>query len=419
MSIRGFLVGVCLCVSGTASAADYWVAPIGKDGAGRGGKDAPFLTIQYAADRVKPGDTVHVVDGEYVGFHVDHGGTSTARVTFLAEGDAVKIIRRNRDTLDGINVENAPFVTIDGFVVNEMPRAGVRAAIAEGIRIRRVRADKNGTWGIFTSHSDDAVIEYNVVARSRKEHGIYVSNSGDRPIIRGNVSFGNKACGIHMNADVSQGGDGVITGALVDSNTIYGNGIAGGGSGINADGVEKSKFINNVLYENRGRGISLFKGDAGGPAKDNLIAYNTIVMPIGSKWAINIKDGSTGNVVVNNILLQASPTRVALNTTDDCLKGLVSDYNVINGRFSSSDDEGSFNLENWRSSVNQDVHSIEAKPGTLFVAPDKADFRLRPAAPAIEFGDPKYRIKLDRDYRPRAAGSRPTVGAYEYGAKPE
>ena len=42
-----------------------------------------------------------------------------------------------------------------------------------------------------------------------------------------------------MNGDESQGGDGMISGALVERNVIYGNGV-GGGSGINMDGVTDS-----------------------------------------------------------------------------------------------------------------------------------------------------------------------------------
>jgi hypothetical protein len=406
-----------LVVAGTASAADYWVSPKGEDRPNRGGKSAPFVTIQYAADRVKPGDVVHVVDGEYVGFHVDFSGTPTARITFVAEGDDVKITSRNKNTPDGINVEDAKNVTIDGFLISEMRRAGVRGAHADGLHVRRVRADKNREWGIFTSHCDDAVIEYNIVARSRKQHGIYVSNSGDRPIIRGNVSFGNVSCGIHMNGDLSQGGDGIISGAVVESNTIYGNGAVGG-SGINADGVQNSKFLNNVLYENLGRGIALFKGDAAGPSKDNLIAYNTIAMPIGSRWAINIKDGSTGNVVVNNILVHAQASRGPLLTSFDSLTGLASDYNVVAGKFTSNDGDRLLSLENWRSTVRQDEHSIVANLDDLFVDPAKGNFRLRAGSPAVAAGDPAHRLKYDRDLRPRAAGSRPTVGAYEYETKP-
>ncbi len=398
-----------LLVSPAATAADYWVAPGGRDG-GRGQKSAPWSTLQYAASQVRPGDTVHVVDGDYKGFYTEHGGTPDAQIVFLAEGDKVRIVSRNKETQDGINVEGTSYITVDGFVINGMIRAGIRGNTAKGFRVRRVRADSNGLWGIFTSHCDDAVIEYNVTSRSRKEHGIYVSNSGDRPIIRGNISYGNKSCGIHMNGDLSQGGDGTISGAVVDSNTIYGN---KGGSAINADGVQDSTFVNNLIFDNHARGISLFKEDAAAPSTNNLIAHNTIVMAADARWAINIKNGSTGNKLFNNIILHPGSARGDVLIVPDSLSGFTSDRNIFHGRFSTDDGERVLDLTKWRAETGQDTHSIFATADTLFVDSQRGDFHLRPASPAIDAADPARSPKSDREGRPRDVGVGPDVGALE------
>ena len=47
----------------------------------------------------------------------------------MREGKRVRIVRRNRGTPDGINVESADYVVIDGFIVNDMPRVGVRGGL--------------------------------------------------------------------------------------------------------------------------------------------------------------------------------------------------------------------------------------------------------------------------------------------------
>jgi hypothetical protein len=47
----------------------------------------------------------------------------------------------------------------------------------------------------------------------------------------GNTLFGNAACGLHMNGDISQGGTGVITDALIEKNFVHDNGATAGGSG--------------------------------------------------------------------------------------------------------------------------------------------------------------------------------------------
>ncbi len=46
---------------------------------------------------------------------------------------------------------------------------------------------------------------------------VFAGNSGDRPVIRHNVVWGNNANGIHMNGDLSQGGDGIISGAIAQN----------------------------------------------------------------------------------------------------------------------------------------------------------------------------------------------------------
>src|SRR4029078_10802387 len=117
---------------------------------------------------------------------------------------------------------------IDGFGVADMPRAGVRTVgdsddMAEFVTIRNVHALDNQRCGIFTGHVNDLLIENNETSGSVDEHGIYVSNSGDRPVIRNNYSWGNHGSGIHMNGDLSQEGDGLISNALISGNRIYNN----------------------------------------------------------------------------------------------------------------------------------------------------------------------------------------------------
>src|SRR5438477_84620 len=84
-----------------------------------------------------------------------------------------------------------------------------RAVTDDHVTIRGNTCDNNSTWGIFTAFSNDVLIENNVASRSQTQHGIYVSNSGDRPVVRGNTIWGNYACGIHMNGDATMGGDGI------------------------------------------------------------------------------------------------------------------------------------------------------------------------------------------------------------------
>ena len=70
-----------------------------------------------------------------------------------------------------------------------MPRTGIRSVTNDHVTIRNNVGDTNGRWGILTGFSDDLLIENNDdVALASSEHGIYVGNSGDRPVIRDNTS---------------------------------------------------------------------------------------------------------------------------------------------------------------------------------------------------------------------------------------
>ncbi len=138
-----------------------------------------------------------------------------------------------------------------------------------------------------TSFSDYTTVENCESYGAVNEHGIYISNSSDYPIIRGNRLHHNNGCGLHMNGDISMGGDGVISYALVEDNIIYENG-AGGGSGINMDGVTHSIIRNNLLYNNHASGISLYQIDGGSGSHDNRVLNNTIVMASDGRWGINI-----------------------------------------------------------------------------------------------------------------------------------
>jgi parallel beta-helix repeat protein len=371
---------------------------------------APWATLQRAAEVVNPGDTVIVRAGTYAGFDLDRDGTAAARITFSAEPGAL-IDARNARTPDGINLEGADYIVIEGFEVRGVTRAGIRSVTNHHVTIRNNLADSNGRWGIFTGFSDDLLIENNTTSRSVAEHGIYVSNSGDRPVIRGNISFLNRAAGIHMNGDLSQGGDGLITGALVERNTIYENGV-GGGSGLNADGVQNSRFQNNLIYDNHASGISLYQIDGAAGSSGNVVVNNTIIQAADARWALNIQDGSTGNTVLNNILYNNHSFRGSIDISSDSLPGLVSDYNVVMSRFVIGDSNVQ-SLAQWRTTTGQDQHSIVATPAQLFVSASGDDYHLSPTSPALNAGTAMQAPPIDLEGRARPQGSGFDIGALE------
>lgn len=407
----GVLVALALVLPARrALAADYWVKNGGSDAANGLSQATAWATLPYAASRVAPGDTVHVLDGSYRGFYLTTSGTPSAPITFRAEGTSVRITQDNPVTPDGINLEGASWVVVEGFEVNDRTRAGIRAVTASHVTVRNCRLGHNGRWGILTGFVDDFTAEGNEAHHSVAEHGIYVSNSADRPVVRDNVVYANHGNGLHFNGDASLGGDGLIENALVEGNIIFDNG-RGGGSGINMDGGVNGVIRNNLLYENHASGISLYQIDAASGAKNNLVINNTIVQASDGRWAINISDGSTGNTLRNNVLWSAHSFRGVITIDASSRSGFSSDRNSVMSRFSVDGGDSVISLAQWQAQ-GYDASSFVATPAQNFVTPG-SDFHLLPTSPAVDAGTASNAPPTDLDGAPRPAGAGIDLGAYE------
>ncbi len=411
----GFTALSFLSFLAQASKADtYYVAPppLGSDGQA-GSEGAPWATLQHAADSVAAGDTVIVRAGDYVGMQITTSGTMALPITFrAADGEIARVVADNASTPDGINIEGADHVVVQGFRIDGRGRAGIRAVLCEHVVIRDNVLDANDRWGIFTGFCDDLLIEGNSTSNSLVEHGIYVSNSGDRPVIRGNLIFDNNANGIHMNGDISQGGDGVISEAVVEDNVIFGNGN-GGGSGINGDGVQNSLFRNNLIYDTHASGISLYQIDGGAPSNGNRVLNNTVLVADDGRWGLNVQDGSTGNVVKNNIFFSRHGFRGAMSICSACVSGLVSNNNVTEDRFTLDDGDSVLTLSEWRTATGQDLQSVAVTTiDTLFVDSASGDFHLA-QGPAVDVGEVLVDVPDDLEGRARPIGAAHDAGCYE------
>lgn len=400
-----------------AHSATYYVSP-GGDDRGHGTKKAPWKTLIHAVNQLAPGDTLNVLPGRYAGFYMRrrNSGKPGARVRIIAREGAI-IDRMLDKAKDGINVEYASYIDIEGFTVTSAERAGIRAVECRDVHIRRNTVHDNGRWGVFTGFCDELLIEDNVIWGSKREHGIYVSNSAKRAVIRGNRIFGNAVCGIHTNGDASMGRDGMTSEALIENNIIYNNGRKGG-AGINNDGIRKSIIRNNLIYNNYANGITLYRIDGKHSSTGNKVINNTIVMPRGeksSRWCIRIFDGSSRNIFKNNICINGHHYRGAIDISRDSLPGFVSDHNILDGRFTITDGNSVIGIDKWRKLSGQDRHSIVATyddlPG-LFADPANGDYRLAPGAVAVDRADPTFAPAVDIAGRDRNGGA-PDLGALE------
>lgn len=409
--MRVFLLGVAMALGSAtlAQAATFHVATTGNDGAA-GTTTAPWRTIQRAADAVASGDTVIVHPGTYAGFIVVASGTEAKPIAFVADGH-VAIDGTATAERDAILVDGGAWIRIEGFTVTRATRAGIAALDCDHVTIRGNHVDQNGKWGVFTAFCDDLVIEDNETSRSSEQHGIYASNSADRPVIRRNRIWGNAMCGIHINGDISLGGDGVISQAVIEDNVIFDNGRSGG-SGINGDGIVDAVIRGNVLDGNHASGVSLYQIDGGAPSTGNQLINNTVRMAGDARWAVNIQDGSTDNVVRNNILLHPSTSRGAIDVCAACVRGLASDHNAVVGRFSI--DGSIVDLATWRARTGGDAASFVASDAELFSDPAAGDLTLSASSRAIDHGVAEGAPTHDIVGTARPQGAGIDIGAYEH-----
>lgn len=416
-------LAVILALPGSAVAATYHVA-IGGNDAGPGTVGAPWATMQRGVDAVAPGDIVVVHPGTFVGCRIERSGTPAAPCTLMAESPGVAIVNaagpRNRHQS---NIEVELFGTtltdwvIDGFEVSGSLRYGIDMRDVNRITVRRCNVHGSAVTGIFDGFVDNPIYEDNE-SWQNGEHGIYHSNSGDDAIIRHKRLHHNAAAGLHMNGDISLGGDGTISRVLVERNVIWENGMLGG-SGINCDGVTDSIIRNNLLYDNHASGIALFGIDGAVGSSRNLVANNTIVQAADnrSRWVINMSDFGgpsppVGNRILNNILYTPRATRGSVDIWDPAAPGFESDYNVVVDRFSPDSENSIITLAQWQA-AGHDLNSIIATPAQLFVDPAAGDYRLRVGSPAIDAGTALPEITEDLWAEPRPQGARFDIGADE------
>lgn len=427
------MTALAILTAAPATAATWYVSPAGDDQNSGSSPATAWRTLQKAADVVGPGDRVDVLPGGYAGFNLFTSGAPGQEIHFDARPGVLLTGVNGFTNQDTINLEGASYVVVEGFRIvgtgdPATHRAGVRAVglsagqLASHVTVRRCAVDLAGRWGVFSGFVDDMVVEDCVLSRAADEHGVYVSNSGDRPIIRRNRIFDNHSNGIHMNGDASLGGDGVISDALVERNVVFGNGDgnpafgAPGGSGINCDGLRDSILRNNLLFGNHKSGISLYREDGGLPSSGNLVAHNTVVNADDARWCMNVKNGSRDNVIVSNVFYNAHPSRGSIDMTSDCLPGTFCDFNAVEDRFSL--DDVWIGLAAWQAATGFDAASYVTTPAALFEDAVADDYRLRAGSPALDAGDPTVAVADDLFGLPRPSGASPDAGAVERCAGP-
>ena len=405
----------------------YFVDPIGSD-SNDGSEASPWETIQFAVDNVQAGDTILLQSGTYVGARAENSGTEDAWISLKAAPGATVLVNepgpnnKHESILEFENWEGDEIISfwlVEGIEVADAPYWGIdvrgnESSHSHHFVIRNNRVHDNGLdtgkTGIFFAFVDD-VIAHGNESFSNGEHGIYLSNSGDRFEVRGNILYENNNCGLHMNGDLESGEDGIISDGVVENNIIYENG-EGGCAGINMDGVTDAIIRNNLLYENMGTGIALFQENGATCSQNVQVLNNTILQAEDSRWAIYISGDDCDDIeIFNNVILTFHEWRGSIVIPDSEISGFESDHNIIMDRFSADDDDSVISLSEWQS-LGFDTNSIVADPNDVFA--NLVNYRLHSGSPALDAGLELQNLTMDLEGTSRPLGAGFDIGALEF-----
>src|SRR5271155_2242055 len=261
---------------------------------------APLATLQAAADLVKPGDTVEVMNGTYTGnapgggdvLDITTSGTASAPITFEAAPGQTPVINSSGGW-NAINI-GASYIVINGFtVVGDAANYTLAQAMA-GYSGGNSSLDGNGI-GVNATDSvplpNHITIENNTVY-NEPGGGIYVQGADYVQILNNVVhdnahwaAYGNSgiSLGISANLDTNSGVHDLISGNTVYGNaqevpTIGGNTITDGEGIIldtNPNYTGEILVENNTTYDNGGPGIESFLTNGAVITGNTLYGNNT------------------------------------------------------------------------------------------------------------------------------------------------
>ncbi|MDI6774429.1 MAG: right-handed parallel beta-helix repeat-containing protein [Verrucomicrobiota bacterium] len=341
------LAGFCICLPINATTAEKTVSP---------GQDYVAILKQLA-----PGDVLRVKPGVYEEGWVISGLRGTVEKTIIISGQEASNksnnaviermpIFRPKSGRDGVLFcgEPSEYIIIEGLRFEGAERAGLIVNGSRHITIRDCHFVSNGWWGVQTRLSDYITVEKCLLEWSKIQHGIYFSTT-DHPAARNNHIRYNNACGIHMNGDKNEGGDGMITGGLVESNSICFNG-RNGGAAINMDGVERTIVRGNVIENNLAGGIVSFSQDGRESGSSNEFYRNVLKFrDREGRYGIKITGSPLGIRIHKNVFVCTGCP--AVDCEDGSVSGISCDRNAFSVRTGDvffKVDGTRVNLEDWR-----------------------------------------------------------------------
>ena len=337
----------------------YVSSEIGNNNNAGTSQNAPLASLQAAANVVKPGDTVQVMNGTYTApaygaaLDITTSGAASAPITFEAAPGQTPVI----DSTGGWNAIDiqASYIVVSGFtVVGGAANYNLQSALA-GYGTGNANLDGNGIvvnpsssvslpnhitienntvsnepgGGIGIDGADYVQILNNVVHNNANwsaygTSGITINssvnldtNAGPHDIVSGNIVYDNAQLVPSSGVGAITDGEGIILDSnqnytseiLVENNTVYGNGSAG----IESFLTNNATITGNNIYGNNAQNIQS-QGNAEiliNQSNNNTVTNNTTVNPnVPAPVISNAVANSNGTVTLTGTAVGGSSVAV-------------------------------------------------------------------------------------------------------------
>ncbi|AUB38166.1 Ca2+-binding protein, RTX toxin-related [Nostoc flagelliforme CCNUN1] len=373
----------------------YYVSGTGSDKNDGLNQGEAFRTLQKAADLVAAGDTVYVMNGTYTNIYPnilsisDKHGTANAPITFTAYPGHTPVLEASTNNWNAISITGSSYVVIEGLtLVGARDETTLEYALEHKDNLSNPATSGNGIHITFTD--DDQKIRSHHITISNNNVSKFPGNGiateeVDYITVKNNIVSGNAWYSPYGNQGITMlhlwNSDKNVTDykVIIEGNTSFDNkqlvpwvqaGKVTEGHGIMLDTASvgnvayqgKALISNNVVYNNGGAGIQIFKGENPVDIVNNTTYQNSQELSVGEIFLNSAKNVR----VVNNIMYAKSGESASsiANSSNYSFDNNLAYNGALKGA-------GSGNV------LNKDP---------LFVNPANHDFRLLPGSPAIDGG---------------------------------
>jgi parallel beta-helix repeat protein len=382
---------------------------------GPGTQAAPYCTISAAAAKAVAGQTVQVAGGTYrEAVTPKNSGTSGAPIVYMAAKGATVTVTGGTN---GFRISSKAYVQVKRFTVTSTTAVGILVSGSNHITIESndvsaagQRVSGSEAKGISLSGSTRSVVRLNVT-HDNSDAGIGVTSTSNDNFITSNESYGNARGFTRAAAGIDLRNS---TGNQVNSNRLHDN----EDSGLNIwNGSSGTVAVNNVTWHNGDHGIDVHS------TNDASVVANTVFQNYDSGIEMT---GSLRTLLANNISadngINSARTSGQLRADATSAPSTRADFDLL---FLSVTPTTKTVFLDWggtkyttlaafQAATGQEANGLQADP--KFVAPGSYDLHLLAGSPAIDSGNngAPSEPAVDADGVTRPVNGTVDRGAYEF-----